>query len=161
MKINIITIILVMTMAISSAFAATDSEVWDLSEETGVKGWIIKGNAEDYIKKYNIPFKMYNIRMDSKSSERNKYGAIIKSYLVFADIELKGYEEYKYEMVFYVYTGELNGSQVYSVEGYIADKNNPTEYEGLKKFVNKYRRMVEKNTAFTKASLDLMMLESQ
>ena len=155
MKTIIFTIILAIVISFSSTAFATDKRM-DLSEKTGVMGWIIKGNAENYIKKFNIPFKMKNIRIDCKNSKRNRYGADIKSYLIIAEIELEGYEEYKYEMAFYVYTGETKNAQTYYVDGFIAEKADKKMYSRLRRYIKKHRKMVEENTAFVEASLELM-----
>ena len=154
---KIIIIFTIVVLFSSSAFGKKENKL-DISEETGVKGWIVENNAKNYCKKYKVKLiRLYNIKVIEKNEVRSNIGAIIKSYLVTAEAQVERYGHFY--TAFYVYTGEmLDGTgEMYSVNGYFASKKYH-QMNGLKKYIFKKRKLVKGNTALNIASLELLTM---
>ncbi len=153
-----IIIIIVSFSTISSAFSAKKEEKLDISEESGVKGWIIRKNAENYCKEFNVKLlKMYNIKVIKKNKVRSNIGAVIKSYLVTAEVEVQRYGHFY--TAYYVYTGEMEdkSGEMYYVDGNFASAKYPKQMIDMKMYLAERLRLVEENSALNIASLRLMM----
>ena len=151
MKTAIITIILAMAIFSTNSFAAKRGKL-DISEKA-VKSNIILECANDYL---DVKIKrIYNAKIDRKSVVTTRFGVIVTSYVVTADLDVEKYGKIK--GLFYVYTGQAAHGEHYNApELYLAAYGNPEHEKGYQKTLIEFRKMVKENVAVTITSLKLM-----
>ncbi len=148
----IIVVILAMAIFSTNSFAAKGKKL-DISEKA-VKSNIILATATKYLEvKIN---KMYNVEVDKKSVVTTRFGAIITSYVIVADLDAEEYGKIK--GLFYVFTGQTAHSRYRNVlEVYFSAYDNSEHKKGYQKTLIEFRKKVEENVAVPMVSLELMM----